>query len=333
MLLLLYVDDTLIFTIDQATMDTLKRELHSMYKMTEAGTPKLFLGIELEHEPNEIRIHQRRYINSILKCFGMESCKPVATPLPPHAKLSRDTNEEPLDTEERAAYKSLVGTLIYLMVCSRPDLAYAMSVLSKYLDKPTRDHLRAAKHVLRYLRGTSDLVLVYKRGNNTLIGYSDADWAGDLDERRSTSGYLFTLNGTAISWRSKLQDTVALSTVEAEYIAMSEAAKESIWLQGLLKEVRESGIYGEISGEDAAQTLHTDNQGAMALAENPQHHQRSKHIDIRYHFIRQQIREGRINLHYLPTAQMTADVMTKALPREPHQRHTSAMGLATIRDV
>ena len=116
------------------------------------------------------------------------------------------------------------------MVCCRPDLAYAMSVLSKYLDKPTYEHLRAAKYVLRYLRGTTDLTLVYKRGNTEIIGYSDADWAGDLDERRSTSGYLFTLNGTAISWRSKLQDTIALSIVKAEYIAMSEAIKESIWL-------------------------------------------------------------------------------------------------------
>jgi hypothetical protein len=120
----------------------------------------------------------------------MENCKLIATPLPPKAKFSRD-NDEPLDTEERASYKSLVGTLIYLMVCCRPDLAYAMSVLSKYLDKPTREHLRAAKHVLRYLNGTTDHGLVYKRRNTGLIGYTDADWAGDLDERRSTSGYVF----------------------------------------------------------------------------------------------------------------------------------------------
>jgi hypothetical protein len=309
-------------------MHTLKKDLHTMYKMTEAGTPKLFLGIELEHKPNEIRLHQRRYIKSILKRFGMENCKPVATPLPPKAKLSRDNNES-VDTEERSTYKSLVGTLMYLMVCCRPDLAYTMSVLSKYLDKPTREHLRAAKHVLRYLQGTADLTLVYKRRNSGLIGYTDADWAGDLDERRSTSGYLFTLNDTAISWRSKLQDTVALSTVEAEYIAITEAAKESIWLQGLLQEIRGSGITRDQSGEGVhmAQTLNTDNQGAISLAENPQHHQRSKHIDIKYHFVRHQIREGRISLQYLPTTQMTADVMTKALPREPHQRHISAMGL------
>ena len=166
--------------------------------MTEEGIPKLFLSIELDHQPGEIRLHQRRYINSILKRFGMENCKPVATPLPPKAKFSRD-NDEPLDTEERASYKSLVGTLIYLIVYYKPDLAYAISVLSKYLDKPTREHLRAAKHVLRYLNGTTDLGLVYKRRNTGLIGYTDADWAGDLDDRRSTSGYVFTLNNTAIS--------------------------------------------------------------------------------------------------------------------------------------
>ena len=156
-------------------MNNLKEELHSMYKITEAGIPKLFLDMELEYGlNNEIRLHQRRYINSILKCFGMENYKPVATPLPPQAKLSRDADEH-LNTEERAAYKSLIGTLIYLIICCRPDLAYAISVLSKYIDKPTREHLQAAKHVLRYLRGTPNLTLVYKRGNNELVSYSNAD--------------------------------------------------------------------------------------------------------------------------------------------------------------
>ena len=200
MLLLLYVDDTLISAIDQTTINTLKKDLHSMYKMTEEGVPKLFLSIELDHQPNEIRLHQRRYINSILKKFGIENCKPVVTPLLPKAKFSRD-NDEPLNTEERVSYKLLIGILMYLIVCYRLDLVYTMSILSKYLNKPTREHLRAAKYVLRYLNKTVDLELVYKRrsNNNNLVRYINTDWTKDFNDRQLTSKYVFILNDTVIS--------------------------------------------------------------------------------------------------------------------------------------
>uniref|UniRef100_A0AAV1UU28 Polyprotein n=1 Tax=Peronospora matthiolae TaxID=2874970 RepID=A0AAV1UU28_9STRA len=187
-------------------------------------------------------------------------------------------------------FRNAVGCLMYLMVGTRPDLAAAVGVLSQFSADPCPTHWQALKRVLRYIQGTREYGIEYQATNNDkLHGYSDADWAGDVEARRSTSGYTFILNNGYVSWRSKKQSTVALSSTEAEYMALTEAAQEAIWLKALLCELDEMR-------SDEAVKIYEDNQGSIALAKNPEFHKRTKHIDIRYHFVREKVAEGTLVL-------------------------------------
>ena len=220
----------------------------------------------------------------------------------------------------------MVGALMWLAICTRPDMSYAVGQLSRYASNPGKPHADAVTQCLRYLRGTVDYRLTYIGKGRTedvppLIGYSDADWAGDLDTRRSTTGYLFRLSGGAVSWQSKRQRTTAQSTVEAEYMAAAAATKESVWLRLLL-----TGIGCAPAGPIV---LHVDNEGAIKLAENPCHHDLTKHIGVRYHLIRDHIADGNIALTHIGTQFQAADVLTKGLLRE---RHRDAIGMLGIRD-
>ncbi len=197
-----------------------------------------------------------------------------------------------------------------------------MGVLSKFCSKPTTAHFTAAKRVLRYLKGTSNLALKYQKSKDgVLIGYSDADWAGDLDDRHSTSGNLFIMSGATISWTSKKQATVSLSTAEAEYIALNTSTQEAVWLQRLLEGLEKKYKPTIIMG---------DNQGSIAIARNPVFHARTKHIDIRHHFIREALQDGVIDLHFCPTDEMVADVLTKPLPRNRFEQFCRLMGMDSV---
>ena len=178
----------------------------------------------------------------------------------------------------RVSYASVVGSLMYAMVCTRPDLAHAVSVVSRFMGQPGREHWQAVKRIFRYLRGTSDVGVIYVGDTQCLVtGYSDSDYAGDVDTRRSMTGYVFTLGGSVVSWKATLQPTVTLSTTEAEYMALTEAAKEGIWLKGLVSDL---GLH-----HDQA-TVYCDSLSAICLAKDQVHHERTKHIDVRYHFLR-----------------------------------------------
>jgi hypothetical protein len=206
-------------------------------------------------------------------------------------------------------YSSLIGSLLYLSNSTRPDITFAVHRLSSYNSNPNEIHWKAAKRILKYLKKTDDLGLVFKNSNDcTLHGYSDSDWASDLDTRRSTTGYFVTLNRNPISWCSKRQNTIALSTAEAEYMGISETIKELIWIKKLLTDLKITDFKTELA---------CDNQSAIQISKNPVFHQRTKHIDIRYHFIREKIQEMKIKLYYLPTELMIADLLTKPLPY-PH---------------
>jgi hypothetical protein len=213
------------------------------------------------------------------------------------------------------------------MLGTRPDLAFAVGSLSRFNSNPGSVHWSHLKRVLRYLTGSINHKLTYggqavgrsKQSASSVYGYCDADWATSIDDRRSITGWVFLAAGGAVSWQSQKQKSVALSTVEAEYMAECQAAKEAIWLRTLLSEL---GV-----GDTAPMVILTDSQGAMALAKNPEHHQRSKHIDIRYHFLRDQVAQGTIELVYVPTTDMAADQLTKPLSRELHQRCTRLMGM------
>lgn len=208
---------------------------------------------------------------------------------------------------------------MYLAVCTRPDIAHAVSYLSQYNDCHDSSHWSAAKRVLRYLKGTRNVGLSFKKTTKSLIGYVDANWANCLDDRKSYTGFVFMMAGNPISWESRKQPTTALSSTEAEYMALSEATKEAVYLQSFLLEL----------GMTAVQKvkLFSDNCGAIKLADNPIHHNRSKHIDVRHHFVRGALQSGRIEVVYKPTEHMAADVLTKGLSRSKHRKCTELLGL------
>ncbi|PON33692.1 hypothetical protein PanWU01x14_350640, partial [Parasponia andersonii] len=241
-----------------------------------------------------LKLSQEEYVKKVLSRFNMNGAKPVSTPLASHFKLTKE--QSPSTEQERAymakvPYSSAIGSLMYAMVCTRPDIAHAVGVVSRYMSNLGKQHWEAVKWILRYLRGTSNMSLCFKKSDMGLQGYVDADMAGDVDGRKSTTGYVFTLGGTAVGWVSKLQKIVALSTTEAEYVAVTEASKELIWLQSFLEELGQN--YGK-------STLHCDSQSAIHLAKNPGYHARTKHIQVRYHFIRSALEDGVLVLEKIP---------------------------------
>lgn len=215
---------------------------------------------------------------------------------------------------------------MYAMLGTRPDLAFSVSVVSRYGSNPNPSHWQAVKRIFRYIRGTLSLQLTYRGKFSNLQGYTDADWAGDLDTRRSTSGYIFNVGSGAISWSSKRQPTVALSSCEAEYMGQTQATKEAVWLKLLLHELNAPSSKNPSSQNPNTTTspglysviIHCDNQGAIALAKNPQAHARSKYIDIQWHYQREKIEDGSVELRYIPTNQQIADGLT-----EPYQKTNS----------
>ena len=263
---------------------------------------------------------KKHYIETILQKYGMNNANPVATPADVNVKLSKDDGvSKPVN---QSTYQSMVGSLLYAAMATRPDIAQAVSVVSKFNANPNAAHLTAVKRILRYLKGTVNLALKYeKTESGTLIGFSDADWAGDQDDRRSTTGNMFFLSGGAVSWFSKKQATVALSTAEAEYVALSQAAQEGTWLKRLLTELGMS---------DSPTVILEDNQGAMAIAKNPVNHSRTKHTDIRYHYICECVQNEQVKVQYCPTVDMKADILTKPLTKQRFEYLRREIGLYPI---
>lgn len=249
--------------------------------------------------------------------FGMEDAKPVFTPVDIGLKLNSESDSSLVDA---SLYQSAVGSLLYLSNWTRPDITFAVNTVAKFNSNPTEEHWKAVKRIMRYLKGTSDHGIMYtKDSKGNIIGYCDADWAGDINDRKSTSGYAFTLAGAPISWRSKKQSCVALSTAEAEYIALASAAQEAVRLRKLLNELD--------GPPEGATIIHEDSQSAIAMAKNPQFHGCAKHIDIKYHYIRGEVGNGTVKLSYLPTDKMLADVLTKGLSKEKHQKFRMLMNI------
>ena len=276
-----YVDDLVLATPNLKVMSILKASLSDRFSVTDLGEFNFFLGVRAEFSDEYITLRQDAYTERILSRFGMENCKPVSTPADPAVKLVPAADGE--TTVDSGMYQSAVGSLLYLSIWTRPDIAYAVSSVAKYSGKPTQTHYTAVKRIFRYLRGTVDFGLCFPRTDNPhvdLVGYSDSDWAGDVGDRRSTSGYLFKIGDCAVSWRSRKQSVVALSSAEAEYIALASGAQESVWLSRVVLEL--TGGSGK-----ACSVMHVDNQSAIAMAKNPQFHGRGKHIAIKYHFIRE----------------------------------------------
>ena len=319
-----YVDDLIVMTKTAKEMQHIKESLALHFEMKDLGDLHYCLGISIEQDKSHkcLWMHQRQYILNLLTKYGLTEAKTVSTPADMSVKLKKDDGFS--KEVNSVSYQSMVGSLLYAAIATRPDISQAVGVASKFCSKPTEAHLTAVKRILRYLKGTLNLAIRYQKSeNNPLIGYSDADWAGDLDDRHSTTGNLFLMTGGPISWLSKKQAVVALSTSEAEYVALSSAIQEVVWLRKLLI----SDI--QVTSRDPT-LLMEDNQGAISIAKNPVAHSRTKHIDIRYHYIREAIQEAIVNISYCPTEQMVADLLTKPLPKERFKELRDAMGMVEL---
>jgi hypothetical protein len=318
-LLVIHVDDIVIASNDLHAIREFKEAMSQTFDMSDLGELSYYLGIKITRDRahKSVEMSQTHYIKEVLQRFGMEDCKPVGTPLDVKTRLGPFDGEA--TAQERRDYQRVVGSLMYIMVGTRPDIAYAVGALSRYLSNPGPEHWTAAKRVLRYLGGTMEKGMKFGGGDSTLVGFTDADFAPP-PTRHSTSGYVFLLNGGAVSWASKRQKSVATSTTEAEYMALALGIKEAIWLRRLLGEI------GMPQG--GATPVFVDNQSCIKLAKNPENHQLTKHIDTQYHFTRQEVERGTIHLEFCPTKGMVADFLTKPVNKEQHVRCAEASGVS-----
>lgn len=318
-ILTVWVDDVLGSTENDDDMQILEGEIDKLFEVKNLGEPKHLLGIEInrDHQNQSISLRQTGYIDQMLAKYGLTDCNTISTPLDPNVILRARTGT-PADP---ALYSRILGSLLYAAICTRPDIAYAVHCLSQFSTDPGTEHLTAAKRVLRYLKGTREYALVYGGPGNwdcTIESYTDADWASNAD-RKSVSGFVFLLGGGAISWSAKKQALVALSSTESEYIAATHATRHLIWLRRLTEELS--------FPQPTPSNLFIDNQSAMTLALDDQFHPRTKHIEIRYHFVREKVQDGTITLEYCPTQEMVADIMTKGLARTLHEKHRYDLGV------
>lgn len=311
-IVVVYVDDLLIASRNLKALKTVKSKMSEKFKMKDLGQVTEILGMRVEREgaTGNIHISQEAYVKKIIEKFGMASANPVSTPMEAGIKLSREdeaTSKEEKDEMKKMPYRELIGCLTYLSNTSRPDLAFAANALSRFNANPGRIHWRAAKHVLRYLVGTSSLGITYTKSGKPLMAYVDSDWGGNIDSRRSCTGLVLVLAGGPVSWRSKQQKSVALSTMEAEYIALSEVVKEVMYMRRLL-----THMDGQAYANDPT-CINCDNQSAIRFSKDSIYHQRSKHVDIRFHFTREAQEDGEVTVQYIPSDKNPADLLTKPL--------------------
>ena len=321
--LTLHVDDMLITGSCTKLKNIAKAEIMTEFECTDLGPVSKILGYEVHRDLTNRRtkMSQGEYIQNILTRFGMADANPVSTPLDPNVNLTRpDPNAKIL---KDIPYRELIGSLQYAATGTRPDIAFAVGLLSRFLDKPEQRHWTAAKRILRYLVGSRDLGIVFDGsvGSVCIVGFSDADFASCELTRRSISGYLFMIFGALIAWRSRQESLLALSTMDSEYAALSQSTREAIWLRSLLMEL---GF-----AQDSPTPIHCDNRAAIELSKDSKYHSRAKHIDIKHHHVRDHVRTEEIVVPYVRTGENVADQLTKALPRDHHHALITAFGMAS----
>jgi hypothetical protein len=325
-IVLVHVDDCTIVATSQPLIDGFKIAIRKHVEITDLGEIHWILGIEVRRvrENRQIFLSQHSYIESTLRRYGFDDLKPVSLPMETSTRLS--SAQSPSTTEEFAKmrnipYHEAVGSLMYASLGTRPDITYAVQTVSRFSIKPGLAHWEAVKRIFRYLKGTKDLWLSYGGNKKDLVGYADAD--GNMaEDRHAISSYAFLLHGGAVSWTTKRQEIISLSTTESEYVAATYAAKEALWLRSLLSQLFDISL--------KPTTLFSDNQSAIALTKDHQYHARTKHIDIRFHFIRWIVENGSLRLVYCPTDEMVADTLMKALPSPKVKHFANELGLVSI---
>ncbi|PNX57212.1 hypothetical protein L195_g050287, partial [Trifolium pratense] len=301
--LLLYVDDIILTTSSDTLQTTIISLLSSEFAMKDLGQLSYFLGIAVTRHSQGLFLSQKKYVEEILTRAGMSSCKSCPTPVDTKSKMSV-THSVPY--EDPSLYRSLAGALQYLTF-TRPDISYAVQQICLFMHNPMETHMHALRRILRYIQGTRDYGLhLYPSSITSLISYTDADWGGCPDTRRSTSGYCVFLGDNLLSWSSKRQPTLSRSSAEAEYRGVANVVAESCWLRNLLLELHCS-IH-------KATMVYCDNVSAIYLSSNPVQHQRTKHIEMDIHFVREKVSRGQVRVLHVPSRHQIADIFTKGLP-------------------
>ena len=320
-----YTDDTFGASNDDEEIKRRKEEIGAVWEVKDVGETEYFLGMRVQQdmEQGTIRLTQQPYWEHVINRFNLTGVTPRNIPLP--SGIILDSNMSPkTDSEKKVMndkpYRPILGSVMWGQLTTRPDLSFAVSLLSRFQANPGVDHWNALMHVIGYIKNTMDYGLTYSRGSDlSPIAFVDADYGGCRDTRRSTSGYVFLMAGGPVTWSSKRQTTVALSTVEAEYVAMSRCAQQMVWMHSWLDEVEiEHSLPGIIKG---------DNRGALALTKNTKDHGKVKHIDIRHHYIRELLQSGAISVEQVSSADNLADLFTKPLPRDSHHRILAALNI------
>lgn len=282
------------------------------FRLKDLGEISECLGITFHHSnpAGSIILTQKLLINNLLKKWNHQDCTPSKTVIDlGHFKAMQLDRQSITEVDKINQFQSIIGSLLYISNCTRPDITFAVNYLCRSMSNPTQSHLTAAKHILRYLKGSINFGIKYHANRNApliLEGYCDANFANELSDRKSTSGYVFLINGSPVTWKSQKQSTVATSTTEAEYIALYSGTKEAIWLRRFLNEL--------LIPQNQPTKINEDNASCIKISMNPEMHERTKHIDVKYHFIREKIKENAIELVFCPTNDMLADIFTKIEP-------------------
>ncbi|KAL6286505.1 hypothetical protein ACE6H2_010895 [Prunus campanulata] len=294
--------------------------LNASFDMKDLGQADVILGIQIKRTKDGYILTQSHYVEQILRKFGHFDSKPAVTPFDANCKLKKHVG----DAIAQLEYSQVIGSLMYVMNSTRPDLAYSISRLSRYTSNPGHEHWDALIRVLRYLKNTMSYGLHYTRYPPVLEGYSDANWISDNTETKSTSGYVFTLGSAAVSWKSSKQTCIARSTMESEFVALDKAAEEAEWLRNFLEDIP---LW---SKPVTAICIHCDSMAAQARAKNSVYNGKSRHIRRRHNTIRQLLSNGVISIDYVKSKENIADPLTKGLPREQTLYASRGMGLKPI---
>ncbi|KAJ0967732.1 hypothetical protein J5N97_024649 [Dioscorea zingiberensis] len=306
-----YVDDLIVTGSAVCDIVEFKNQMKKLFNMSDLGLLSYYLGIEVKQSAHGVSLCQSGYAAKILEQSGMKCCNPCQTPMENRLKLSKKSEDPAVDA---TMYRSIA------------DIAYAVGIVSRFMESPTTQHLAAMKHILRYVSGTLNFGCYYEKMGSRepkLVGYCDSDLAGDIDDRKSTMGTVFFLGSSLITWLSQKQKIVALSSCEAEYIAATSATCQGIWLARLIADL--------LKKEPEKFELRIDNKSTISLCKNPVHHERSKHIDTRYHFVRECVEEGKMEVQHVSSEEQRADVLTKALGRTKFLEMRQKLGMKDLK--
>lgn len=318
-MLLLYVDDILLVSASLTTLEKVKKQLASEFEMTDDGAVKQFLGLRIDRNvpAGVMKISQRSYFESLLKRFGMTDCKSISTPIEHRLRLKKGVEQQ----RTTKPYRELIGCLMYASLTTRPDLSAAVNYFSQFQSCPNEEHWVHLKRMLRYIKGTMDVGLVYKADSEAQLVeiFTDADWANDSTDRRSVTGGVVKLLGCTISWITRKQQSVALSSTEAELSALVSIVCHGLWISRIIHDLGRS--------PEGPIPVHEDNQSTIRIAENERDCKRLKHVDTKFHFLRELVQQSVIAIKFVRSVEQQADIMTKGLPTSAFKELRSKLGV------